>query len=41
VGNHREDACGALYSCILRQIQKKSSQARFKKVERGQFALKT
>jgi hypothetical protein len=28
-----------LYSCILREIQKKGSEARFKKVERGQFAL--
>jgi hypothetical protein len=28
-----------LYSSILRDIQKKGSEARFKKVERGQFAL--
>ena len=28
-----------LYSCILREIQKKGSEARFKKVDRGQFAL--
>ena len=28
-----------LYSCILREIQKKGAEARFKKVDRGQFAL--
>jgi hypothetical protein len=28
-----------LYSCILREIQKKGADARFKKVARGQFAL--
>jgi hypothetical protein len=28
-----------LYSSILREIQKKGSDARFKKVDRGQFAL--
>ena len=28
-----------LYSSILRDIQKKGAEARFKKVERGQFAL--
>jgi hypothetical protein len=28
-----------LYSSILREIQKKGSEARFKKVDRGQFAL--
>ena len=28
-----------LYSCILREIQKKGNESRFKKVERGQFAL--
>ena len=28
-----------LYSSILREIQKKGSEARFKKVNRGQFAL--
>ena len=28
-----------LYSSILRDIQKKGSEARFKKVDRGQFAL--
>ena len=28
-----------LYSCILREIQKKGDEARFKKVDRGQFAL--
>jgi hypothetical protein len=28
-----------LYSSILREIQKKGAEARFKKVERGQFAL--
>ncbi len=28
-----------LYSSILREIQKKGSESRFKKVERGQFAL--
>jgi hypothetical protein len=30
-----------LYSSILREIQKKGSESRFKKVERGQFALTT
>jgi len=29
-----------LYSAILRELQKKGSEARFTKVERGQFALK-
>jgi hypothetical protein len=28
-----------LYAAILREIQKKGSEARFKKVDRGQFAL--
>ena len=28
-----------LYSSILRDIQKKGAEARFKKVDRGQFAL--
>jgi hypothetical protein len=28
-----------LYSCILREIQKKGAEARFKKVDRGLFAL--
>jgi hypothetical protein len=28
-----------LYSSILREIQKKGADARFKKVDRGQFAL--
>jgi len=28
-----------LYAAILREIQKKGAEARFKKVERGQFAL--
>ena len=28
-----------LYSAILREIQKKGKEARFKKIERGKFAL--
>lgn len=32
---------GTIYAAILREMQKKGDQARFRKAERGKFALKT
>ena len=34
-----QDAAATLYSAILREIQTKGKEARFKKTERGKFAL--